>query len=392
MPELEERLRVRAASLSSEAVAIRRDLHAHPELGFREVRTARVVADYLRRLGYEVRTEVGRTGVVGILRGKRPGKTLLIRADMDALPISEENTHEYVSQNPGVMHACGHDGHTTIGLMTARLLVEEEFAGTVKFAFQPAEEILGGAKAMIAEGVLDDPPVDACVGLHLWSGSPVGTVSTRSGPLMAAADTLHLTFRGKGGHAAMPHHADDVLLAAAQTLLALQTVVSRNVSPLDAALISFGKIHGGTAVNVLPEEVVLGGTVRTFKDSVRKTVLRRVEEVVRGVATTYGVTADLSLENVCGPTVNDEEMTRLVLDVAEKIGGEESLLPTDGVMGSEDMSFFLEAVPGCFFFLGAGKTDEPNFPHHNPRFDFNEEAMPMGAALMSAVALRYLGQ
>jgi amidohydrolase len=390
--ELEERLRVRAESLKPESIAIRRDLHAHPELGFEETRTSGIVADYLRRLGCDVETKVGRTGVVGVLRGSRPGRTILVRADMDALPIYEENTHDYVSRNDGVMHACGHDGHTTIGLMTANLLsgVRDAFAGTVKFAFQPAEETLGGAKAMIADGVLERPYVDACIGLHLWSGSAIGTVSTRPGPLMAAADTLRITIRGKGGHAAMPHNATDAILAAAQTLVALQTVVSRNVNPLDAALISFGMIHGGTAVNVLPEEVALGGTVRTFKDTVRKTVLRRIEEVVHGVAATCGTSADISLESVCGPTDNDVLVTNLVLDTAKDMFGEESILPTDGVMGSEDMSFFLEKTPGCYFFIGAGKTHEPNYPHHNPRFDFNEDVMPLGASLMSAVVLRYL--
>jgi len=260
----------------------------------------------------------------------------------------------------------------------------------VKFAFQPAEETLGGAKAMIADGVLENPQVDACMGLHLWSGSPLGTVSTRVGPLMAAADTLRIFIRGKGGHAAMPHNATDTILAAAQTLVALQTVISRNVNPLDAALISFGTIHGGTAVNVLPEEVTLGGTVRTFKDTVRKTVLRRIEEVAHGVALANGTTAEVSLQSVCGPTENDPLLTDLVLHTARTLFGEEKVLPTDGVMGSEDMSFFLEAVPGCYFFLGAGKTEEPNYPHHNPRFDFNEDAMPLGALLMSVVAVRYL--
>jgi amidohydrolase len=381
-----------AAGMKSEAVAIRRDLHAHPELRFEEVRTAATVAAYLRELGLEVRTGVAETGVVGLLRGGRVGPTVMVRADMDALPIQEENDAEYASRRQGVMHACGHDGHTTIGLMTARLLssMRDEVPGTVKFVFQPAEETLNGARAMIAAGVLENPRVDAALGLHLWSTSPLGTVSSRPGPLLAAADSLHVVVRGKGGHAAMPHNGVDPITTSAHVVTAVQSIVSRNVSPLEAGVISFGTIHGGTALNVIPEEVALTGTIRTFKESVRKTMHRRVQEVIEGTAAAFGAAAEVNVTPVCEPTVNDARMTELVMDTARRMFGDEKTVSTEGVMGSEDMSFFLREVPGCFFFIGAARAAGPNFAHHNPRFDFDEDVLPLGAALMGAAVLRYL--
>ena len=385
-------IRADAEALQPEAIELRRDFHRHPELGFEEVRTAGIVAEYLSELRLEVTTGVGQTGVVGLLRGGQPGATVLVRADMDALPIHELNRAEYASKTDGVMHACGHDGHTTIGLMTAKLLSarRSELKGNVKFAFQPAEEILGGAKAMIADGVLEEPRVMAAFGLHLWSGSPIGTVSSLAPAIMAGADVLTIVVEGKGGHAAMPHYTVDSIVVASQIVSALQTVVSRNVSPLDSAVVSFGMIHGGTALNVIPEQVELRGTIRSFKDDVRKSVIERVHAVAEGIAAGFGATAHVKIEQVCSPTINDEFITDLVLDTAKELFGETAVVPTNGVMGSEDMSFFLREVPGCFFFVGAQPTDAPTYPHHNPYFDFNEDVMPIGAALMTASVMRYL--
>ncbi|MBM3215952.1 amidohydrolase [Candidatus Poribacteria bacterium] len=391
---LMHRLRTDADLLRDEAVRMRRDFHAHPELGFEEHRTSQVVARYLEALGLEVERNVGKTGVVGLLRGSRPGRTVLVRADMDALPITEETRAPYTSTNPGVMHACGHDGHTTIGLMTARVLagVRDSLAGTVKFAFQPAEEILGGAKAMIADGVLTKPEVDAAFGLHLWSGSPTGSVATKAGPIMAAADTLSATVSGKGGHAAMPHYATDTVVAASQFVTAVQSIVSRSINPMDAAAISFCMIHGGTAVNVLPETVALQGTMRTFREPVRALLKQRLHEVAQGVASTTRTSIEVAFDPVCDPTENDEDIAAIVTETATELFGESQILTTDGVMGSEDISFFLREVPGCYFFIGAGDPNNPYHPHHNPRFDFNEDVLTLGTALMASAVARYLNE
>ena len=387
-------LRAEAEALKAEGVALRRDLHAHPELGFEETRTAGIVARQLRDLGLEVKTGVGRTGVVGLLRGAKPGPTALVRADMDALRMDELSDVPYASTTSGVMHACGHDGHTAIGLMAAKLLAArvESMRGSVKFAFQPAEETLGGAKAMIHDGVLDDPKVSVAFGLHLWTGSPVGTVSTKVGALMAGADSVDIRVRGKGGHAAMPHHTIDTVVVAAHIVSALQTVVSRSVNPLDSAVLSFGQISGGTAPNVIPEYVTMAGTVRTFHNDVRMEVLKRLRDVAEGVAQSFGAEADITITPVCEPTVNNAAAAGIVMDVAVDLLGEGSLLGTAGVMGSEDMSFYMARVPGCFFFVGAEPAIGPTYSHHSPYFDFNEDALPVGAALMAGAALKYLGE
>jgi amidohydrolase len=386
-------LRAEAEALKPDAVALRRDIHAHPEIGFEETRTAAIVADRLRGLGLAVETQVGRTGVVGLLEGSGPGPTAMIRADMDALPMKELSDTSYASADPRAMHACGHDGHTAIGLMAASLLASraEALRGAVKFVFQPAEKTLGGARAMIHDGVLEGPLVDMALGLHLWTGSPVGTVSTKAGPLMAGADTLDIQIKGRGGHAAMPHHTVDSIVVAAHVIAALQTVVSRNVSPLDAAVVSFGQIDGGTAANIIPETVRIGGTIRAFHNDVRLDVVKRIQDVAQGVAQSFGAEADVDVAPVCEPTVNDAEAAELVLGVARELLGDSAVLPTVGVMGSEDMSFFLNRVPGCFFFVGAEPASGPTYSHHSPYFDFNEDAMPVGAALIAGAALRYLG-
>ncbi|GIX05985.1 MAG: amidohydrolase [Candidatus Poribacteria bacterium] len=381
-----------AASLYAEAVALRRDFHAHPEPSFQEHRTAERVTEYLDRLGLKVIPRVGKTGVVALLEGGRPGRTVLLRADMDALPIEEQNEVPYRSQTPGWMHACGHDGHTTIGLLAAKLLAQhrEKLPGQVKFAFQPAEEIVQGAQAMIADGVLDDPPVEAAFGLHLWSLSPVGELAARPGPILAANDTLHVRIHGRGGHGAMPHQTADPIVAAAETVLALQTIVSRSVPPEERAVLSVGTLHGGSAVNVIPQTAELSGTIRTMERSVQKRIHQRVRTLIEGIAQAYECRAEVEIVQDCPAVVNDPEATRLVAETAQALYGPQAYREHPGLMASEDMAFFLQRVPGCFFFLGAAPEGREPAPHHHPQFDINERALPIGAAMLAALAWRFL--
>ncbi len=386
-----------AASLlpvAEQVVLDRRHLHAHPELGFKEVETAEFVARRLRALGLEVQTGVARTGVVALIRGEKPGKTVLLRADLDALPIQEENDVPYASRNQGVMHACGHDAHTAILLNAARVLVEhrDRLAGTVKLVFQPCEEQApGGAVAMIAEGVLENPKVDAAFALHVSQDGPVGTVSTSDGPVMAAADTFTLRLTGVGGHGAYPHQCIDPVVAAAQITLALQTIVSREVDPMQSAVITVGAIHAGNAPNIIPQTCTMTGTVRSFDEGVRRHLARRIEEVASGIAHA------LRLECVCHysfgnpAVVNDPAMTALVFEAARGVVPVDRVLVEVPSMGAEDFSSFLERVPGSFFFLGTRNPDRNLvYGHHHPRFDMDESALPAGVDMMVAVAERFL--
>jgi amidohydrolase len=382
----------RAAALEPELVATRRDLHRHPELGFEETRTAGVVVDRLGELGIDVRTGVAKTGVVGILRGDGP-RTVLLRADMDALPIQEENTHDFRSTVPGRMHACGHDGHTAILLGVARLFAEEPPAGTVVLAFQPAEERPGGAKPMIEAGVLDDPHVDAALGLHLWSNLPVGTVGLNPGALMAGADEFRLTVTGRGGHAALPHQAIDAVVVASHIVVALQTLVSRETSPLESAVVTVGSIHGGTTFNVIAASAVLEGTVRAFDDARRQSLRDRISALAKGMAGAMGAEVTLEWTPHYPATVNDPIMAALVAREAAAVLGEGNVFQDIRTMGAEDMSFFLRAVPGCFFFVGAANRERGiTAPHHCPSFDIDEAALPIGAEILSRAARSYLAE
>ncbi len=299
--------RSEAETLQTQLVAWRRDLHQHPELGFEVRRTAGIVAQTLGELGYEVRTGVGRTGVVALLHGGRPGPTVMLRADMDALPIQEINNAPYASQVAGAMHACGHDGHVAIGLGTARLLADHaaELPGRVLFVFQPAEEGQGGAAAMVADGALAEPTPDAAFGLHLWNTMPMGRVVAQAGPLMAAADTLRIVVRGRGGHGALPHETVDAVAVTGQVLSALQTIVSRNVNPQETAVLTIGTVHGGTAFNVIAETVEMQGTIRTFSPTVRETVLTRLRVLLDGVTAGLGATYELEVQEMTSAVVND---------------------------------------------------------------------------------------
>jgi len=372
-------------------VATRRDLHQHPELGFEEVRTSALVAERLRALGYAVRTQVGGTGVIA-LREAAPGhgRCVLLRADMDALPIEEANDVPYRSGHPGKMHACGHDGHVAIGLEVARRLQAAHPRGGVKLAFQPAEEIASGAQAMIAAGVLDRPPVDAAFGLHLWNDLPVGTIGLMAGPVMASVDEFDVTILGRGGHAAAPHQTVDPVLVAAHVITAIQGLVSRRRDPFEEAVVSVTAVSAGHAFNVIPGRAELRGTVRTFGGKFYDTVPRLLEETVLGVAAAGGASAELRYRRLCKPTVNDERMTRVMVEAAAAIVGSDQVVHGVRTMGGEDMSFFLAQVPGCFALVGSAPKGGGASPHHSPTFDIDEDALVIGAELLTRTALRYL--
>lgn len=371
---------------------IRRDLHRHPELGFQETRTAGIVTHALSQLGFEVTTGVAKTGVIGLLEGDQPGPCVLLRFDMDALPIQETTGAEYASETAGVMHACGHDGHVAIGLTVARILQSHRtnLRGTVKFMFQPAEEGLGGAEGMLTAGVLDTPPVDAALGLHLWNERPVGWVAVTSGPLMAGAEVFDLTIEGKGGHGALPMESIDPVIAAAQIITALQSIVSRNVSPLEAAVLSVCKVRAGEAFNVIPQTAQLSGTIRTFDPSVRQTVIHRFERLVQDIATGMGCTAQINMQRLTPAVINDAAITAVVHQAVAEISG---LQIEEGYrsMVSEDMAYVLEKVPGCYLMVGSANAEKGlHYGHHHPKFDFDEAALPNAVAVMVSAALAVL--
>jgi amidohydrolase len=369
-------------------VATRRDLHANPELGFQETRTSGLIAGRLEQLGYRVRAKVGKTGVVGLTGNG--GRCVLLRADMDALPLEELNDVPYRSQQPGRMHACGHDGHVAIGLEVARRLAQFQGPGSVKFAFQPAEEISDGAGAMIADGVLDQPHVDAAFGLHLWNGLPVGTIGLMAGPIMASVDQFEITVTGKGGHAAMPHLGLDPVLAAAHIVTALQSIVSRRRDPFEPGVVTVTQLAAGHAFNVIPEQAVLRGTVRTFGGRLFDEAPRLVEDTARATAAAFGSEVAVQYNRLSGPLVNDPAMTDIMKSVALEIVGTGGLREGVRTMGGEDMSYFLKRVPGCFAFVGSARADGGSFPHHSPRFDIEEESLVIGADLLARTAVRYL--
>jgi amidohydrolase len=379
------RLEIRA--LQPQLVEWRRQIHQKPELGFQEKITAEFIAQKLQNWGIVHQTGIAQTGIVAIIKGEKPGngKVLAIRADMDALPIQEQNQVPYCSQHDGVMHACGHDGHTAIALGTAYYLNQhrQDFSGTVKIIFQPAEEGPGGAKPMIAAGVLKNPDVDAIIGLHLWNNLPLGTVGVRSGALMAAVELFRCTIFGKGGHGAIPHQTVDSVVVAAQIVNALQTIVSRNVNPIDSAVVTVGELHAGTAVNVIADTARMGGTVRYFNPALAGFFKERIQQIIAGICQSHGASYDLDYIHLYPPVINDPEIAELVRSVAEAvIETPIGIVPECQTMGGEDMSFFLQEVPGCYFFLGSANPEKKlDYPHHHPQFDFDETALPMGVEM-----------
>ncbi len=390
-------LRSTIQALQPDLVAWRRDLHRYPELGFREYRTAEQIARRLQDWGIPHRTGIAHTGLVAEIAGTKPvaqPKVLALRADMDALPIQEDNPEiTYSSLTAGLMHACGHDGHVAIALGTAQYLWQhrERFGGTVKILFQPAEEGPGGALPMIEAGVLKDPPVDGILGLHLWNNLPLGTVGVRSGPLMAAVETFECEILGKGGHGAIPQQTVDAVVVGAQVVTALQAIVARNVDPLQAAVITVGSFHAGTACNVIAGRAKLQGTVRYFEPHLADWLGRRIEETVAGVCAAMGARYRLDYRKLYPATVNDPTMAELVRSVALSVVETPlGVVPECQTMGGEDMAYFLQAVPGCYFFLGSAK--EPRtYPHHHPRFDFDETALAAGVEIFVRCVERFCG-
>jgi amidohydrolase len=394
-PQTEIDFLAEAHRLFSYTQKLRRDFHLHPELGFQEFRTASIIARELSQLGLEVRTGVAETGVVALLEGSKPGPVVLVRFDMDALPIQEASGAPYASLNPGIMHACGHDGHVAIGLTVAHLLNEhrDELHGTVKFVFQPAEEGMGGAERMIQEGILQNPRPDAALGLHIWNELPLGQLGISAGANMAAADIFHVRILGRGGHGAIPDQAVDPVASTAQIITALQTIVSRNVSPLQSAVLSVTNLRAGEAYNVIPASAELRGTLRTFDSALRKKILERFHQIVRSIAQAMGCQAEIEIEQLTPALINAPQIAAQVQQAAARLLPGSRIAPLYATMGSEDMACILQEIPGCYFFVGSANIEKGlDAGHHHPRFDFDEEVLPRAAALMAASAARLLKQ
>lgn len=381
----------RVLDYQAELSSIRQDIHMHPEIAFEEQRTSDIVAAKLAEFGCEVHRGLAKTGVVGTLRRGNATRAIGLRADMDALPIQERNTFGHASVNKNKMHACGHDGHTTMLLGAARYLAEtKNFNGTVHFIFQPAEEGLGGGRVMVEEGLFEKFPCDAVFAMHNVPGLPVGHMSVKPGTLLASADSWTMTINAKGSHGAMPHQGNDPFIIACQIVLAIQTIASRNVDPLDSVVVSVGFIKGGDTFNVIPDEVLMGGTARALLPHVQDMVEARLGEIARGVASAYGATVDYKYIRRYPPTINHPDETEFAAKVAEEVCGPANVkrdIPP--VMGGEDFSFMLRKVPGAMLWLGNGPGDG-NCLLHNPHYDFNNEAIPTGVSFLVRLTERFL--
>lgn len=389
---MKERLFVLIDELYQEMIELRRHFHKNPELSFQEVYTPKFIAEYHRKLGHEVRENVGGRGVVAILRGKSPGKTVALRADFDALPIQDEKDVPYKSKIPGVMHACGHDGHTAslLGLAKALRLMNEELVGTIVFIHQHAEEVApGGAIEMIKDGCLDG--VDFIFGTHLWATEPTGKILYKAGPMMAAADRFEIEINGRGGHGAKPHETNDAIVIGSQVVLALQQIVSRRVNPVDPAVLSIGSFEAKNAFNVIADQAKIVGTVRTFNVDVQQLIEKEIETIVNGISIANGTNYRFNYEKGYPALINPVEETSQLVTLANKIQGvslvEESALQ----MGGEDFSYYLQKVKGAFFFTGAkNPTGKVEYPHHHPKFDIDEESLKLSAKVLGALTLHYL--
>jgi len=383
----------KAEKISDWIVKHRRNIHRNPEPSRREYKTSAYVKKTLESLGVEVKTGYYETGLCGIIRGNHPGPTIGLRFDMDALEIEEDNEHDYVSENKGVMHACGHDGHTAMGLGAAKLLVElrDEIYGTVKLIFQPAEEDAphgGGAQHMIKDGILEDPKVDYMLGMHLWPALPFGTIGTKAGPLMASSDPFNLTIKGKGAHASMPNTGIDPILAGSHLVTSLQSIVSRNVDPFEQAVVTIGVFQGGTRYNVIPETVKLEGTVRTFSEEVRQLVYEKIKLLTENTAKAFGTTVDLDYKMTYPPLINDSELVEEVFPILNNLLGEKNVIRVNrGAPGGEDFAFFAKKVPSVFMFLGYDKEDGKTVQVHNPKFDFDDKVLAKGVASFVELSL-----
>ncbi len=375
-----------ALELKDEVIKLRRDFHMHPELGFEEFRTSDVVEEYLENLGIEVK-RMCTTGVVGSLKNGS-GRVFALRADMDALPITEKNDVPYRSRHPGKMHACGHDAHIAMLLVAAKILSNKDFDGEIRFIFQPAEEGFNGALKMVTEGAIDG--VEAIAGVHVWSELESGTLAISPGPVMASVDGFKVIVRGKGGHGASPHQTIDPVVIASSIVLNLQTIVSRNVSPLKSAVVTVGRIYGGTAFNIVPDAVTLEGTVRAFESEIRDLIEDRIFTISRRIAEAYGADVEIEYTRMNKATVNDEKLTDLAIKVAKRMG---KWKPQDRTMGGEDFSEYASRIPGVFAFLGVRNEKKGIvYPHHSPKFDVDEDALPIGVAFEASMALEFLKQ
>jgi len=380
-----------------EVVSLRRDFHQHPELAFEETRTSGIVAEYLKSCNMEVKTGVAKTGVVGILKGTSPnksGKLLAFRADMDALPMSEENTHEFCSLSTNKMHACGHDAHTAMLLGTAKVLSQltDDIEGDVQFIFQPSEEIApGGAKTMIEEGIFNDRKPDVIFGQHCIPQLPSGQIGFVPGPMMAAADEIYITVNGHGGHASAPHKSGDPIIAACQIVMNLQTIISRNFPPFEPAVLTIGSINGGSATNVIPNQVKMMGTYRTMNEEVRVLGHKRMQEIVAHTALALGVKAELEIRKGFPAVVNNHQVTEFAFQASREYLGEEQTIHAEPFMAAEDFSNFLNLIPGCFWQLGVSNAEKGIVHYlHSSKFDIDESAMNDGVGYMSYLAIRYL--
>lgn len=383
-----------AEDLREDVIKWRRHLHENPELSFEEEKTAQFVYDTLESFGNLELSRPTKTSVMARLIGPNPGKTLALRADMDALPIHEENTFEFASQVPGVMHACGHDGHTAMLLGAAKILsgLKDQINGEVRFFFQHAEELFpGGAEEMVQAGVMDG--VDLVIGTHLWSPLELGKIGVVYGPMMAAPDTFWLTVNGKGGHAALPHQTVDSIAVAAQVVTNLQHIVSRNTDPLDNLVLSVTQFVGGTTHNVIPGSVDICGTVRSFDADLRKTIPEKMERVIKGITEAHEATYDFKYEFGYRPVINDEEVTAVIEETVREVFGEEALDLMKPNMGGEDFSAYMEKAPGCFFYVGAGNEEKGiTYPHHHARFTVDEDALEIGVKTFLHAVFKFLGK
>ena len=383
---------------ASTIAAIRRDLHAHPELCFKEVRTADVVAAKLAEWGIPTHRGMGTTGVVGIVKAGTSERAIALRADMDALPMQEFNTFEHASQHPGKMHACGHDGHTAMLLAAAQhFATQRHFDGTVYLVFQPAEEGGGGAREMIKDGLFEKFPVEAVFGMHNWPGSAVGHFAVSPGPVMASSNEFKITLRGKGGHAAMPHNAVDPVPVACQLVQAFQTIISRNKKPIDAGVISVTMIHAGEATNVIPDSCEVQGTVRTFSIEVLDMIEQRMQQMTQHTAAAFGVTCEFEFRRNYPPTINSPKEAEFARRVMASIVGEARVQHQEPTMGAEDFAYMLMAKPGCYSFISNGDGDHRAIGHgggpcmlHNPSYDFNDQLIPLGATYWVRLAEAWL--
>ncbi len=392
MENINKKIANLAENIEDEVISLRREFHQEPEMGYKEVKTAKKVADYLTKLGLEVKTGIAKTGVMGVLTGDLPGPVIALRADMDALPVIEKSGAEYASKISGMMHACGHDGHMAMLLGTAKVLskLKSELRGTVKFIFQPAEEGLGGALPMIEEEVLKNPDVDAVFGIHLWPGYKTGTVVLKFGAMMAAPDHFILKIKGKGGHGSAPHQTVDAITVSAQVISALQQIVSRQITPTQPVVVSIGTINGGYRDNVIADEVEMTGTVRTLSNDVRDEIPKRMDEIIKGITVAFGADYELEYKRFYPPVINDDKMVKLVKELGAKVLGDEMVaMLKEPVMAGEDFAYFLEKVPGTFIHLGCSGDPKTSYPLHNPLFNIDEKALVSGVKIFSNLVFAY---